>query len=257
MSDYFESIGFTLERPEFETQLQRALAEGEHLVAEHGDYHVWHIGEAELWVTMYRLGKRRELAGANPHFEGGARMAVIVESLDRNAEFPLEGELYAWAATPGDDGDVDAKEHGIYPFSASLPDYDIVAGERTPPFRATLALAGFASSIEQWPDEATFAAEQRREKEGLAFASHSFVPTGLFGKNVGRARSHAVVTGRVTGSQTLTNAATGRHYVALRVETYGGELDVVAAQAQLTGLPEVDSIVRAHCWLSGRLVALQ
>jgi len=127
VSDYFESIGFTLERPEFETQLQRALAEGEHLVAEHGDYHVWHIGEAELWVTMYRLGKRRELAGANPHFEGGARMAVIVESLDRNAEFPLEGELYAWAATPGDDGDVDAKEHGIYPFSASLPDYDIVA----------------------------------------------------------------------------------------------------------------------------------
>ena len=36
----------------------------------------------------------------NPHFAGGARMAVIVESLDRNEEFPLEGEFFAWAAAP-------------------------------------------------------------------------------------------------------------------------------------------------------------
>ena len=253
MSDYFEAIGFTLERPEFETQLQRALAEGEHLVAQHGDYHVWHIGGAQLWVLMYRLGKRRELAGANPHFEGGARMSVIVESLDRNAEFPLEGEMYAWATEPG--ADADAKAHGIYPFSASLPDYDVVAPLRATPFRATLALAGFASKVEQWPDEAAFAAEQRREREGIAFASQSFVPTGLFGKHLGRARSHAVVTGSVTASKALTNDATGRPYAAFRVQTYGGEIDVVAAQAQLTGIPELGSVVRAHCWLSGRFVA--
>jgi hypothetical protein len=253
VSDYFESIGFSLERPEFETQLQRALAEGEHLVAQHGDYHIWHIGAAELWVLMYRLGKRRELAGANPHFEGGARMSVIVESLDRNAEFPLEGEMYAWAALPGED--TDAKAHGIYPFSASLPDYDLVADSHVPPFRATLALAGFASKVDRWADEAAFSAEQRREREGIAFASQSFVPTGLFGKHVGRARSHAVVTGRVVGAQALTNGATGRSYRALRVATYGGELDVVAAEAQLPGLPDADSIVRAHCWLSGRFAS--
>jgi hypothetical protein len=238
VNDYFESIGFTLERAEFEAHLHRALLEGEHLVAEHGDYHVWHIGDAELWVTMYRLGKRRELAGANPHFEGGARMAVIVDSLDRNAEFPLEGELYAWAALPGEGADASA--HGIYPFSASLPDYDLVAGAHKPPFRATLALAGFAGKVELQTDGAA--------------SARSFVPTGLLGKHVGRARSHAVVTGHVAGVQALTNAATGRPYSALRVQTHGGELDIVTAQAQLPTMPELGSIVRAHCWLSGRLV---
>ena len=253
MADYFESIGFTLERPDFETQLQRALAEGQHLVAPHGDYHVWQLGDAELWVTMYRLGKRRELAGANPHFAGGARMTVIVESLDRNDEFPLEGEFFAWAAAPGEESD--ARAHGIYPFSVSVPDYDIVAERHSPPFRGTLALAGFVSDVEAWPDEPAFANAQRREGEVVAFASKSFVPVGLLGKHVGRARSHAIVTGCVSAARALENAATGRAYRALRVETYGGELDIVASQAQLPTLPELGAIVRANCWLSGRLVA--
>ena len=81
------------------------------------------------------------------------------------------------------------------------------------------------------------------------------MPVGLLGKHVGRARSHAVVTGRVSAARALENAATGRAYRALRVETYGGELDIVASQAQLPTLPELGAIVRANCWLSGRLVA--
>jgi hypothetical protein len=236
MADYFEAIGFTLERPGFESELQRALAEGEHLVAPRGDYHRWHIGDAELWVTMYRLGKRRELAGANPHFESGARMSILVERLDRNEEFPLEGECYAWAMPPDSENDADA--HGIYPFSASLPDYDLVASQRTPPFRASLALAGFVNTVESWNDEAAFAHAQRREGETLSLASQSFVPVGLLGKYAGRARSHALVTGRVTASKALANAATGRPY-----------------RAQLPELPNPGAIVRANCWLSGRLVS--
>jgi hypothetical protein len=254
MADHFESIGFTLERPEFETLLRRAFAEGDHFVAPHGDYHVWHAGAAELWVNIYRLGKRRELAGANPHFDGGARMAVIVESLDRNAEFPLEGELFAWAALPGD-GD-DTAEHGLYPFSASVPNYDLLAGEREPPFRATLALAGFARTVAWWPDDAAFQAAQRADDpDGVALAAASFLPTGLFGKNAGHARSQALVVGTVTASKEQINAATGRGYRSLRVETYGGEIDIVASETLLPDMPGIGSIVQADCWLSGRIVS--
>ena len=88
----------------------------------------------------------------------------------------------------------------------------------------------------------------------MAFATKSFLPVGLLAKKTGRARSHAIVTGHVAESKELTNAATGRTYRALRVATYGGELDIVATQALLPDTPDAGAIVRADCWLSGRLV---
>lgn len=247
MSDHFRTVGFTLERDELESLLQRAVDRGTLIEAPHGDYHVWTPGAgAELWVNMYRLGgRRKELAGVNPHFAGDARMNVIVEGVAPNAEFALEGELYAWASTHGD-------EHGLYPFSASVPDFDASLAARETPFRAVLAIAGFAHEFAWWPNESTY--DEHLRTEPTAFAATSLVPLGLFGNNTGRARSQAVVTGTIRASEARINPATERAFRYVRIETYGGELDILASPDVVAGEPPVGGVVRARCWLTARLV---
>ena len=247
MSDHFRTVGFTLERDELASLLQRAIDGGRLIEAPHGDYRVWTPGAgAELWVNLYRRdGNTRELAGANPHFAGDARMQAIVEAIEPNADFALEGGIYAWASPGGD-------EHGLYPFSASVPDFDASLAVREVPFRATLAMAGFAHELRWWPDEETYAASIRDEPMG--FAATAFVPVGLFGSNTGRARSQSVVTGTIAESELRYNPATERPFRRIRLDTYGGQIDILAAPDIVAGEPAIGGIARATCWLTARLV---
>jgi hypothetical protein len=248
VSDHFRTVGFTLERDELASLLQRAIDGGKLIEAPHGDYRVWTPGAgAELWVNLYRRGDNtRELAGANPHFASEARMNAIVEAIEPNADFALEGELYAWASPGGD-------EHGLYPFSASVPDFDASLASLEVPFRTILSLAGFAHELRSWPDEETFAASMRDEPTG--FVATSIVPVGLFGSNTGRARSQGVVTGTVVASELRYNPATERPFRRLLLETYGGQIDVLAAPDIVQGEPAPGGVVRATCWLTARIVA--
>lgn len=247
MSDYFRTVGFTLERTELESLLHRALDRGTLIEAPHGDYRVWTPGAgAELWVNLYRRSdSRRELAGANPHFHSEARMNAVVEALEPNADFALEGEIYAWASPAG-------REHGLYPFSASIPDFDSALAAREVPFNAVLALCGFARELTWWPNDAAYRASLEREPAG--FAATSFVPVGLFGHNTGRARSQSVVTGTIRAGETRINPATERAFRRLRVATDGGEIDILSAPELVQGEPPVGGVVRATCWLTARIV---
>jgi hypothetical protein len=246
MSDHFRTVGFTLERDELESLLQRAVDGGTLIEAPHGDYHVFSPGGgAELWVNTYRLGgRRKELAGVNPHFTGDARINAIVEGIEPNAEFALEGEIYAWASPRGE-------EHGLYPFSASVPDFDASLAARETPFRTVLALAGFAHEFAWWPDRTAY--EEYLRAEPSAFAATSLVPLGLFGNNTGRARSQAVVTGTVLASELRINPATERSFRHVRIDAYGGEIDVLASPDIVAGEPAVGGIARARCWLTARI----
>jgi hypothetical protein len=247
MSDHFRTVGFTLEPSELQSLLRRALGGGTVIAAPHGDYHVWTPGAgAELWVNLYRLdGERRELAGANPHFAGDARLHAMVEGVVRNPDFALEGEMYAWASPYGE-------EHSLYPFSASVPDFDASLAAREVPFRTELAIAGFAHEVRWWSDEAAYQQSLRDEPTG--FAATSFIPIGLFGDNTGRARSQVIVSGTIRACESRINPATERAFWRMRIETYGGEIDVLAAPEVVAGEPPVGGALRATCWLTARVV---
>ncbi len=247
LADHFRTVGFTLERDELESLLHRAIDGGRLIEAPHGDYRVWTPGAgAELWINLYRRGgKARELAGATPNFASDARMNAIVEAAEPNPEFALEGEIYAWPSEGGE-------EHGLYPFSASVPDFDATIGGRELPFRAELALAGFAHELAWWPDEAAY--ERSRRNQPTGFAAASFVPLGLFGNNSGRARSQSIVTGLIRASERRYNPATERPFHRLRLATYGGEIDVLAAPELIAGEAAIGGIARATCWLTARIV---
>jgi hypothetical protein len=246
--NHFRSVGFTLEPDEFQSLLQRAQSNGATFVTPHGGYIAWSPGAgAELWLNLEtgRDAQTHVLRGVTPNFTGGGRMSAVVEGLERNAEYPLEGEMLAWSEPVGE-------AHGLYPFSATVPDFDHLA-ERELPFRAELAIAGFANDFAWWPSERDY--EDAIANDETRFGTHSFVPVGLFGENVGRARSYGLVNGTLRSFSKAVNPATERPFVHARVETYGGEIDIVAPPDRVVGEPNVGAVVRATCWLVARVLA--
>jgi len=245
VSDHFRSIGFTLERDELESLVARAMTRGTTIAAPPGDYHVWTPGAgAELWLNTHVIDGQRRLAGANPYFCGEARITAIVESCTPDADHALEGELYAWASER-------EGEHGLYPFSASVPDFASSFRDRELPFRAVLGLAGFAHELTWWESEAAHARARTAEADG--FADTSIVPLGIFGNASGRARSQAIVTGTVVATETRINPATERAFRSIRIATYGGAIDILAAPETISGEPPLGGIIRATCWLTARI----
>ena len=243
--NHFRSVGFTLEPDEFQSLLQRAQSNGASFVTPNGGYIAWTPGAgAELWLNLETREEARVLRGVTPNFTGGGRMRVVVERFERDRDYPLEGEMLAWSEPAGE-------AHGLYPFSATVPDFDQIA-ERELPFTAELAVAGFASDFSWWPDKTTY--EDAIAKDETRFGARSFVPVGLFGDNVGRARSYGLVNGTLRTISHHVNPATERPFVHARVETYGGEIDIVAPPERIVGEPNVGAIVRSTCWLVARIV---
>jgi hypothetical protein len=243
--NHFRSVGFTLEPDEFQSLLQRAQSNGASFHTPHGGYIAWTPGAgAELWLNVETRDDARVLRGVTPSFDGGGRMRAVVEGFERSADYPLEGEMLAWSEPLGE-------AHGRYPFSATVPDFDQVAA-RELPFRAELAIAGFANDFAWWPNAREY--EAAIANDATRFDAQSFVPVGLFGDNVGRARSYGLVNGTLRAFSRAINPATERPFVHARVETYGGEIDIVAPPERIAGEPNVGAIVRATCWLVARVV---
>ena len=243
--NHFRSVGFTLEPDEFQSLLQRAQSHGSNLATPHGGYIAWTPGAgAELWLNVEKRDDSHVLRGVTPNFTGGGRMRAVVENFERSSDYPLEGEMMAWSEPAGE-------AHGLYPFSATVPDFDLIA-ERELPFTAELAVAGFASDFTWWPDERAY--EDEIANDATRFGARSFVPVGLFGDNSGRARSYGLVNGTLQTFSRYVNPATERPFVHARVATYGGEIDIVAPPERIVGEPNAGAIVRSTCWLVARVV---
>ena len=64
----------------------------------------------------------------------------------------------------------------------------------------------------------------------------------------------AAVSGYVLDSGIITNPATGLDFCWAKVETIGGEVDMVCAPDRLSGYIVKDGIAVANCYLYGRLI---
>ena len=63
-----------------------------------------------------------------------------------------------------------------------------------------------------------------------------------------------MLTGRIVKLERLQNPHTGKGFVAMLVNTYGGSVDVVALEGDLAGTPQVSGTLKAYAWLSARVV---
>ena len=238
VGSHFDAIGFGVAQDRINDLLNDALMHGTKIpVSGDTSYYVWRPGGGpELWVGVRESGATRDLLALTPYFRGPSRLRVRIEGVEGDSQYPFEGRIAVWVVPRG-------KDDQEYPFSIDLADYalrgDLAVGKEL-----NMPIAGFAHSLEWWPDEASYKAAT----SDLQLAPKSFIPVGMF-KDSGAPPSSGLFTGIVKWSQRLVNRATAQEFLHVQVDTLSGEIDVVADVGSVQGVPAIGGVVKATCWL--------
>jgi hypothetical protein len=245
---HFDSIGFPADdEGALKPFIRRAMAEGDQfevIGAEPGwggRYICWNAGGGpQLWLAV---DERGALTGVDPHFAGRGRAHISLErSFDYDGSRPPAGGIFAWI-NPGADEETKAG----FDLPAFARFYDMACDYDG---NALVQVAAFCHGGEVFADEADYAAAQREAHPELSFEIESFIPIGMFDVDGAIPPATARLSGRVLEADRLTNPATGRHFWAVLVKTFGMTVDVVADDEQLTGRPEPGSVLAGSFWLS-------
>ena len=248
MPSQFSAVGFHVSSGEDLAALASSVADKAYTInANEGQYLKWAPPTGEqLWLQVKRNG---DAMGMNPHFSGKSSVRVAIEArVARDTHTPLDGTFLAWANPPAG-----ATTGGDYPFVFDCPDAQAL-GDLELPAVATAQVAAFAQQISVYESEATYHSSQAAE--GLAFASRSFIPSGLMspdGHPVDPPEPHALLVGHVLEAEERRNSVTGTPFWWALVETIGGSFDVVIDPDLLSDRLCAGNIVSGWFWLSGRL----
>lgn len=205
-------------------------------------------------AELYLQGNpANELIGFNPHFEGQtSRLVRLTQTIERDSS-ELDGGFHAWAEPDeGEDGD-----SGAYPFVFDVPDFRVHSDLNLPQNRL-IQLTAFASNdFQMFAGEQAFHDSQESE---LKYAAKSFIPSGLFNFSEGNVtgiespRPVGVLTGEIKDFALKRNEFSGENFYWFAVETFGGEVDVVADTKLIRSEPQIGGIVTGQFWLSGKLL---
>lgn len=246
MANHFSALGFNVHsKHELGALANYALQEGAQIESLNGDYIWWSPGRGiELW---FQINPQKRVMGMNPHFSHNARMTVgLTQLITRSTFNQMEGAFYGWA-NPQEGGD------GDYPFVFDLPDFDLQRHLVLPAVKQ-VQIAAFAHELTIFANEASYTASQPQ------LAPQAFVPIGLVQKIDGeeipddaRPTAMAILSGRIITSEQLKNPFTNLPFHWAKIETFGGEVDLVAASELVTTELRVGGIVHGTFWLSGRI----
>lgn len=210
----------------------------------------------ESGAEMYLQGNHdQEMLGFNPHFEGKSRRSVGVTTLIERDASELDGGFYAWANPREEAGGLS----GDYPFVFDAPDFRTIPDLKIPQ-TVDIQLTAFASN-----DFQMFAGEQEysdSQEGGLKYAARSFVPSGLFDIvdeeiDLSVLRPIATLSGEIKEFELKTNTLTGEKFYWFLIDSYGGEVDVVADPKLIMREPQIGGIVKGQFWLSGKLLNVE
>src|SRR5262245_33655025 len=112
-------------------------------------------------------------------------------------------------------------------------------------------LAAFAHELESYSSVEEF---DRSQRSGLAYASKSFIPSGLFTPEGGETvppEAYAIFAGHVLETSLIRNPVTATDFCSCHVSTLGGEVDVVADPVLLNEGLVKGGVVKGSFWLSG------
>lgn len=239
-------IGFSVETEEdLEVLAEKAYAIGQQIKVNGGTYSVYSDESgAELWL---QLNRRKQFIGLNPHFKGSSRRKVALTTSVERKESVLDFALHAWAE-PSKKGN---PESGMYPFVFDLPDGKIYQTLKYPQ-EVTIQLTAFAQELDVFENEEAY---QNKQQGELNWATHSFVPSGLFNADKENApQAYGLLSGTIKQYKKLRNQLTEEEFMWLLVETLGGEIDVVADLSFFDKEPRIEGVIFGDFWLSGQIV---
>lgn len=205
---------------------------------------------AEIYM---QTNPAQEILGFNPAFNGKSRRKVGLTAIIERDTSELDGAFHAWANPTTED----IENSGEYPFVFDVPDFRTKDQIQLPKV-LEIQLTAFASKdFYVFAGKEDFDSSQAGEP---AVASRSFIPSGLysFDENGGMVdidppQAHGILTGEIREFELQTNEFTGEKFYWFRVDTFGGEIDVVADINLVKTEPKVDGIVRGSFWLSGKI----
>ena len=228
-------------------------------LCEHGEvveiggfkYLRWDVGERlELW-TQVRDGKPEFLFSS--YYAGETRMTVaLIEKTPRqkallsDGAFLCRGSGFAGADFVG----------GRNPFIFDTVDYHRYDGLDLPRL-ATVQLTAFAFRMTGYEDEEAYDDAYPTDSNGFCWDYRHFIPALMFDRERGEGgelqSANAEVSGWVEETAIITNPLTGRDFCWARLDTIGGEVDVVCSPERLEGFLVKGGVAVARSYLFGRL----
>ena len=209
------------------------------------------VSGAEIYM---QTNPAQEIMGFNPAFSGKSSRKVGLTKLIERDTSELDGAFHAWANPSNED----VESSSDYPFVFDVPDFRTKETLELPK-HVEIQLTAFASNDFQcFGSKDEFDSSQNGEPKT---SSKSFIPSGLFtfdekGESVeiNPPQAHGILTGEIKDFELRTNEFTGEKFYWFWLDTYGGEVDVVADIGLVKEEPKVGGIVRGSFWLSGKIL---
>jgi hypothetical protein len=251
MSDPFTAAGFNVnEQADWDRLAMMTAGQGETVTASKRSYRRWTLDcGVELWAHIRGAG---EVVGLSPHFDGRARLATrVVKLLPRHTPFDIAVGCWTTQAAPIIEADGEEPVDGNFPFVFDTPD-GATYHTLTLPQPTTIQLTAFAFEVSAYPNEAAFATAQHNSETPLA--AQAFIPTAAITSRNQAPPASALIAGVIKQSETLENRVGGKTFEWARIETHGGEIDVLASPATVQGDIVTGGILHGSFWLSGRIL---
>lgn len=227
-------------------------------MCEHGEvvetadtkYLKWDVGEGlELW-TRFKDGEPEILF--HPYYVGGARMTVaLLEKTPRQKPVRGDGAFYCRGGAFEGAGWV----AGRNPFVFDTPSYHRYDGLSLPRLHS-VQLTAYAFDLTGYADEDAYDEAYPADEDGYCWDYKHLVPACMVeprGEGGELQPASSELSGFVRDTAIITNPLTGDDFCWARVETIGGEVDVVCAPDRLGGYLVKDGIAVTTCYLFGRL----
>jgi hypothetical protein len=235
------------------------LLENFRQMCEHGEvvetagmrYLKWSVGEGlELW-TRFKDGAPVPLFF--PYYAGGSRMTVaLLEKTPRREPLHADGAFFCrgrgcagadWVA-------------GRNPFVFDTPAYHRYDGLSLPRL-CSVQLTAFAFEMAGYETEEEYDEAYPPDENGYCWDYKHFVPACMVeprGDGGELQQAGAEVSGYVKDTGIIANPLTGHDFCWARVETVGGEVDVVCSPDRLSGYLVKGGVAATTCYLFGRLI---
>jgi hypothetical protein len=206
---------------------------------------------AEIWLQG---NNEQELIGFNPHFAGKSRRRVgLTRAIERESS-ELDGGFYAWANPSGEAVEIS----GDYPFVFDAPDFRLNQISKFP-YVCEIQLTAFASNdFKVFRDEKEY---DESQKDEIKHAPNCFIPAAIPAIDADDAdvdlsvvRPIAMLAGKIKELELKKNVLSGEKFYWFLVDSYGGEVDVVADMKLIQSEPQIGGIVSGQFWLSGRII---
>jgi hypothetical protein len=228
----------------------RLCEEGELVEAGGFKYLRWSVGEqVELW-TRVNDGKAEPIFQS--YYAGDALMTVaLIEKMPRQDLTLSDGAFLCRGGACAGAGWV----AGRNPFIFDTPDFHRYDGLSLPRVSA-IHLTGCAFRVTGFESEEEYDEAYPEDEKGYFWDYRHFIPALMFnprGEGGELQSARAEVSGFVRDAGLITNPVTGLDFCWARLETVGGEIDIVCSPDKLSGFLVAGGVAVTECYLYGRL----